>query len=223
MFEDRELTVVNKPAGVLSQGGEGGAGVNLVDLAREHYRRDGIGVLHRLDRNVSGLVMLARAKNAARTLSEALAKGQIERQYRAMAKGRAPDDRFEIDAWLRKDRERNEVTARDRIAPQQPPLGFEEALTRVEVKSRLVLAGKPSVELRLWPVTGRSHQLRVHLAHVGLPIWGDPKYGVALPGINRPLLHASGLAFVHPTSGESLELSAPVPWRLARGQIVLVS
>ncbi|MEI8257134.1 MAG: pseudouridine synthase, partial [Deltaproteobacteria bacterium] len=84
LFEDDHIVAVDKPAGVLSQGGEGGAAVNLVDLARAHFgRTEGIGVLHRLDRNVSGVVLLSKTPRAARALTMAFARGRVERIYRA--------------------------------------------------------------------------------------------------------------------------------------------
>src|SRR5690349_9055426 len=93
VWEDEGLIAVDKPAGVLSQGGEGGAGVNLVDLARAHLGRSGsVGVLHRLDRNVSGVVLLSKDAGAAREMSALFAAHEVERVYRAVVRGTPPSD-----------------------------------------------------------------------------------------------------------------------------------
>ncbi len=219
VFEDDALLAVNKPAGVLSQGGEGGEGINLVDLARAHLGRPaGVGVLHRLDRNVSGLVLLAKEPRAAGRLSMAFANGSVERVYEAVCFVRRPvsAERFRVDVPLRKDPARNEVEACDpaRLAtlPERVRAEFREALTEVIPREAINPPLGPCMRCEARPITGRSHQLRVHLAFVGLPIVGDPKYGVAAAGLNRPLLHATRLRFVHPRTRQEVTLEAPVPW-----------
>jgi RluA family pseudouridine synthase len=219
VFEDEALLAVNKPAGVLSQGGEGGEGVNLVDLARAYLgRAAGVGVLHRLDRNVSGLVLLAKDPRAAGRLSVAFAQGAVERVYEAVCLvRRAPAEaRFRVEVPLRKDDARNQVEACDPARLQRMSEAvraeFREALTDVRVSQALAPPLGSCVRCEARPITGRSHQLRVHLAFVGLPIVGDPKYGVAAEGVNRPLLHATHLRFVHPRTRETISLDAPVPW-----------
>ncbi len=219
IFEDEWLLAVDKPAGVLSQGGEGGEGINLVDLARVHLSRpSGIGVLHRLDRNVSGVVLLAKDPRAAGKLTAAFAKGQVERVYEAIVRVlRAPsNDSFTVDAWLRKDEARNEVEARSaaQLALLSAPVRaqFRESKTEVCVIERLAPALGPCARCEVRPITGRSHQIRVHLAFVGLPIVGDPKYGAPARGLHRPLLHATRVRFVHPRTNKPVEITCPVPW-----------
>jgi 23S rRNA-/tRNA-specific pseudouridylate synthase len=207
------LVAIDKPAGVLSQ--PGSEGPNLVDLARAHFARDGVGVLHRLDRNVSGIVLLALDREVARAMSEAFARGEVDRRYTAVVRGAPRDESFAIDAWLDKDESRNVVRAKDAgTITAADRATFVPARTEVRVTARFsALFGRgASVEAR--PISGRSHQIRVHLAHVGLPIVGDPKYGVPLRGLSRPLLHAHAIAFVMPGTGERVEIASPVPWSL---------
>ena len=207
VWRDAHLVAVDKPAGVLSQGGEGGAGINLVDLARARFGIGSIGVLHRLDRNVSGLVLLALDPIAARGVSEALARGEVLREYVAVVRGRPERDALIVDAPLAKDPRTNQVrvaSAEDRDA--------KPARTEIDVERRLSSPLGSLAILAVRPITGRSHQIRAHLAHLGLPIVGDPKYGVAARGVWRPLLHARRMRFAHPITGETIELRCPPPW-----------
>ncbi len=207
VFEDDWLVAVDKPAGVLSQGGEGGAGVNVVDLARAYLGKpSGIGVLHRIDRNVSGLVLIAKEHGIASAMTKLFAKGDVERVYRAIVRGSPKEDAFAMTAFLKKDSRTNEVRAKDDAAGDRD---YRPARTEARVLRRF----GAYAELEVRPITGRSHQIRVHLAHAKLPIVGDPKYGVSAPGINRPLLHAERVSFVHPRTKTRVTIEAPIPWR----------
>ena len=192
---------------MLSQGGEGGAGVNVVDLARAHLAKpSGVGVLHRIDRNVSGVVLVAKEHGIASAMTKLFAKGEVERTYRAIVRGAPRAEAFTMDAWLKKDARTNEVRAKD-----DPGGDREYRAARTEARVLRRLGAYAELEVR--PITGRSHQIRVHLAHAGLPIVGDPKYGVAARGVNRPLLHAERVSFVHPRTRKRVTIEAPVPWR----------
>jgi RluA family pseudouridine synthase len=213
VWEHEGLAAIDKPAGLLSQGGPGAAGANVVDLARARFGSHAVGVLHRLDRNVSGLVLVSLARDVADGMSRAFAQGEVERRYEAVVRGAGArggaDDAtpWVIDAALAKDPRTNQVRV---VAPGTP--GSKDARTRVAVRERLQAPLGRLAILDCWPITGRSHQIRAHLAHAGMPLVGDPKYGVAARGVHRPLLHATALAFVHPRTRERVELRSAPPW-----------
>lgn len=205
VWDDGDLLVVDKPSGVLSQGGPGSAGGDLVSLARAALGVPRVAVLHRIDRNVSGLVMLARTAEAARTVSSQIQRGAVERVYEAVVRGVPASDTFTVEAALSKDERANQVTVGE--GPD-----FVAARTEVRLLRRVqALLGRLSV-LEVRPITGRSHQIRVHLAHVSLPIVGDPKYGVPAKDLRRPLLHARRLAFTT-AAEERVTVERAPPWR----------
>lgn len=227
VFEDEQLIAVNKPAGILSQGGEGGAGHNLVDLARVYLGKDsGIGVLHRLDRNVSGLVMLAKQPRAASKLTRDFAAGKVSRTYIAIVSldTMPKEPSLTVHARLRKNEKTNEVSACSDTEWSRMPANLQAEYKPSETQVTLVRHW-PSVrtsptparraqigECRVSPITGRSHQIRVHLAYVGMPIVGDPKYGKIVAGLSRPLLHAQELEFSHPNTGKNVVLTSLATW-----------
>lgn len=216
LWESDGLIAVNKPAGMLSQGGSlegtrtrGGRGdANLVDLAKAHCNVERAGVLHRLDRNVSGIVLIALQHEVAETMSRAFAAGSVERRYEAVVRGRIEEDEREIHAPLAKDPRTNLV----RVTNADDPQG-KASLTRVRVRARFQAPMGRLMELDLWPITGRSHQLRAHLLSIACPIVGDPKYGVPARGVHRPLLHATEIAFTHPRTQEPVRITCMPPWQ----------
>jgi 23S rRNA pseudouridine1911/1915/1917 synthase len=215
LFEENHCLVVNKPAGLLSQADETGD-PSVVSWAegylKDRYRKPGnvyVGLVHRLDRPTSGVVLLARTSKAASRLSAQFRAGEITKVYWAIVEGQPETDQGEWLDLLEKDRRTNLVRV---MKPEQPDDGGKKARVVYRVVARI--AGQSKLELR--PVTGRSHQLRVQLAHRGLPIVGDGKYGAATvlkaeDGGRRIALHARELSFKHPTREEVISVVAPVP------------
>jgi 23S rRNA pseudouridine1911/1915/1917 synthase len=213
LLEDNHCLALNKPAGLLTQGDVTGE-PSLIDVARaylrEKYRKPGnvfVGLVHRLDRPVSGVVLLARTSKAAARLSEQFRAGTVEKVYWAIVEGICREEAGQWSDWLWKDEARNLV----RLVPEGTD-GAREARLAFRVLER---GGRATfVELR--PITGRSHQLRVQLAARGMPIVGDRKYGAtstlkALDGGHRIALHARELHFKHPTRAGAIAVVAPVP------------
>ena len=213
LYEDNHCLAVNKPAGVPSQGDETGS-ESLVDLVtrylRVRYEKPGnvyVGLLHRLDRPTSGVVLLARTSKAAGRLSAQFRAGTIEKVYWAIVEGEPDGGDGEWIDQLEKDRRIN----RSRVLPEGDSEGKE-----ARVVFRVLERSSGVTKLELRPETGRSHQLRAQLAARDLPIMGDAKYGaksriVASDGRWRIALHARELTFMHPTRGEAIAVVAPVP------------
>jgi len=209
IHEDDSVFVLNKPAGLSSQGGRIKAHT-LDDLLWALARRDRPRprLIHRLDRDTSGVILTARTKPAATFLGKALMGKRFRKTYLAIVAPGAPEPRGgQIDAPLRRESIGREAYMR--VCEADHP-DAEEALTRYKT-----LASVPGAALlELNPETGRMHQLRVHLASIGRPIAGDPRYGGALmvagAATPRLLLHAAALRFPHPSGGER-RIVAPVP------------
>jgi 23S rRNA pseudouridine1911/1915/1917 synthase len=213
LHEDNHCLAVNKPAGVLSQGDSTGDST-IVDEVRDYlkaaYSKPGnvyVGLVHRLDRQTSGVLLLARTSKGAARLSEQFRDGLVEKTYLAVAEGAWPDESGEWSDWLIKDERTNVVAT---VGPDTS--GSQRANVAYRVLDRS--ANRVTFELR--PTTGRGHQLRVQLASRGLPIVGDRKYGassrlVALDGHPRIALHARRLRFKHPTRPEHLTIEASIP------------
>jgi 23S rRNA pseudouridine1911/1915/1917 synthase len=213
LYEDNHCLAVNKPAGLPSQGDESGA-ETLVDLAgrylKQRYHKPGnvyVGLVHRLDRPTSGVVLLARTSKAAARLAAQFREGTIQKVYWAIVEG-CPD--VDEGAWI--DRlEKDRRTGASRVVAGSEGTGKE-----ARVAFRVLDRWPDRAKLELRPSTGRSHQLRVQLASRGLPIQGDERYGArgriaAADGGRRIALHARSLRFRHPTRPEVIEVEAPVP------------
>jgi tRNA pseudouridine32 synthase/23S rRNA pseudouridine746 synthase len=209
IHEDAEILALNKPSGLSSQGGR--AQVHTLDeLLWAFAKASGARprLVHRLDRDTSGVILTARTKPAAGFLGKAMMGRQVSKTYLAIVAPGAPEPPVgEIDLPLRREMIGREAYMRA-CAPGHPDA--EPAHTRY----RTLRAGPGAALLELKPHTGRMHQLRVHLASLGRPIAGDVRYGGALALAGQPvarlMLHAAALEFPHPAGGR-MRLEAPLP------------
>lgn len=212
LYEDNHCIAVVKPSGVLSthyEGREETLDRFVKSYLKEKYHKPGqvfLGVVHRLDRLVSGVLLFARTSKAAARLSQQFREGTVEKIYWAIVTGEVGPAAGTLEDWLRKD------TSSGRVEVVEPTdKGARQAL--LHYQRRAVYGGLTWLEVR--PQTGRTHQLRVQLAHHGHPIYGDAKYG-AIQIFGRSIgLHARALTFLHPIRYEPITLTAEVPrtWR----------
>jgi 23S rRNA pseudouridine1911/1915/1917 synthase len=213
IFEDDQLLVINKPPGLVVHPGAGRPGGTLANAVLARIpQMAGVGsamrpgIVHRLDKDTSGLLMVAKTPRAYRVLQSKVAARTVSRTYLALVDGVLPRDEGTIDAPIGRH-------PRHRTRMAVVPRG-RGAVTRYRVRERF--ARHTLVEVQL--VTGRTHQIRVHFAHLGYPVAGDPVYGRADDlAIGRQALHAFRLRFAHPTSGRELVFAAPLPADLSEG------
>jgi 23S rRNA pseudouridine1911/1915/1917 synthase len=208
LYEDNHCLAVLKPAGMLTAGDHTGD-ITLLELARrylkEKHRKPGnvyLGVVHRLDRPVSGVVLFARTSKAAARLSEQFRAGTVEKVYHTCVEGRPEQPSGEWTDFLVKDEQRNVV----RVVPAGTP-GARQAV----LAYRVLKSSPGSTLLELRPRTGRAHQIRVQLASRGMPILGDVKYDARAVQPGRIALHAAELTFLHPVRREPIAIRAPLP------------
>lgn len=210
LYEDNHLLALHKPAGLLTMGDDTGDRT-MVDMARDYlkkkYNKPGnvfVGVVHRLDRPVSGVLLFARTSKAAARLSDQLRRSEIEKTYRVLVEGRCPQqDRGEFEDWLKKNHQTNRVST---ASPGDPEA--KHSRLRYEIVNRV----NSLIELEVQPITGRSHQIRVQLSSRGLPVVGDVKYGSKYRLGRSIRLHALRLRFQHPTRKEATAIDCPCPF-----------
>ena len=207
VYEDDDVAVVNKPQGMVVHPSAGHASGTLVNALMYHVKNlssiNGVvrpGIVHRIDKDTSGLLMVAKNDQAHQALAEELKDKKSLRKYIAIVHGNLPNDRGMIEAPIgrsEKDRKKQAVTAKGK-----------PAVTRFQVLERL--GDYSLVELTL--ETGRTHQIRVHMAYIGHPVAGDPLYGPrkTLKGHGQ-FLHAHTLGFTHPKTGETMVFTAEAP------------
>jgi 23S rRNA pseudouridine1911/1915/1917 synthase len=208
-WEDDHLIVVDKPAGVVvhparghRQGTLAQALAGRIAGGEEDWRA---GIVHRLDRETSGLLVVAKSEQAHRALKASLAARTMRREYLALVEGRPPALSGTIEAPIGRDRRVRTRMSTDTDAPKQ-------AITHFELERALPQSSLLRVRLQ----TGRTHQIRVHLQAIGHPVCGDPEYGTAgLYGLERQFLHAARLAFPHPAGGDPVDVTSPLPADLA--------
>ena len=211
-YEDSELVIPNKPPFMPTHQSHGHFDDTLANALAYKYEKEGTPFvfrpINRLDRNTSGLVIVAKNRLSASALSESMRRREIRKAYIAILKGELPDDKGTIDACIRRAKE--SIIFREVCAPDAE--GADTALTEYEVICRA--CGYTLV--RAEPHTGRTHQLRVHFAHLGAPILGDSLYGEESSLIARHALHAATLTFPHPTDRTPLTVNAPLPEDMAK-------
>jgi 23S rRNA pseudouridine1911/1915/1917 synthase len=205
-WEDEHLLVVDKPAGLVVHPGAGHASGTLVHGLLGHAAAGGEeadrpGIVHRLDRDTSGLLVVARSDEAHTRLQALIRRRAVEREYQALVRGRPRSRAGRIEAPIGRDR-------RDATRMSLDSEKLRDAVTHFRVEELL----RRHALLRVHLETGRTHQIRVHLAAIGLPVSGDPVYGAEADlGLTRQFLHAARLAFPHPLTGEPVEATSPLP------------
>jgi len=204
-YEDEHLLVVDKPAGIVVHPSAGHPSGTLVHGLLGHAVAGGEeaerpGIVHRLDRDTSGLLVVARSDEAHRRLQQLLRQRKLAREYLALVRGRPRSKRGRIEAPIGRDRHEPTRISLDTGTPRDAVTNFEV----VESMRRHAL-------LQVALETGRTHQIRVHLAAIDLPVSGDPLYGIEGDlGLERQFLHAARLAFPHPLTGEPVEAESPL-------------
>jgi 23S rRNA pseudouridine1911/1915/1917 synthase len=212
VYEDNHCLAVAKPSGVASAHFQGGD--ETLDRLVKQYLKDKyqkprnvfLGVVQRLDKPVSGILLFARTSKAAARLSEQFREGTVEKVYWAITEGRVASEAGTLEHWLRKD----ERAGRVEIVPPGTA-GAKQAVLHYQKRGQ----HNDLTWLELRPQTGRTHQLRVQLAHHGHPIYGDAKYGSVHTFGHAIALHARSLTFLHPVRYEPVTLTAELPreWR----------
>jgi len=223
---DDAMAAVNKPAGMVVHPAKGNWKGTLAGALKWHLEREGAGlstmggptrpgIVHRLDRDTSGVIVVARTEEAHHRLAKQFERRTVEKTYLAITQGQPSFDRDEISAPIG-----IHPYQREKMAVRRNHTTSRDAVTRYEVVERF----RGAALVRVTPKTGRTHQIRVHLAHIGCPVLCDMLYSgrsvieptlfglpAGPPLIERQALHATSLAIAHPTTGERLLLAAPLP------------
>lgn len=207
LFEDNRLLVINKPSGLAVHGGSG-LNFGLIEGLRA-LRPDArfMELVHRLDRDTSGCILIAKKRSALRHMHEQLRHGRMDKRYQALVEGQWPDTRFKVKAPL----EKNVLQSGERL------VSVSDAGKPSETRYRILQPFDNATLVEASPITGRTHQIRVHCQHAGHVIAGDTKYGHAdfdrqlQPlGLNRLFLHAASIKIFHPKTDETMTFTAPL-------------
>lgn len=211
LFEDDVLVVLDKPAGVAVHGGSGISSGVVEALRRQRPQLKFLELVHRLDKETSGILLLAKKRSALTRLQQQLRQGEVDKRYLALVRGRWRNRRQQVELPLYKYRT---ASGERRVSVDG---GGQHARTVFTLVKRW--PGFSLLEAEL--ITGRTHQIRVHLSHMGFPIAGDDKYGdfswnreLAARGFKRMFLHAASIGFTHPVSQETMGFQSPLPREL---------
>ncbi len=210
VYEDDDVLLINKPVGMVVHPGNGhyeGTLVNALigrEMALSEGNPDRPGIVHRIDKDTSGLLLVTKNDNAYRKIQEQLSTHTMHREYYALVKGVILEDDGKINAPIARDKNRPTRNCVD-------VLHGKEAITFFHVEKRYKESEVTLVSCRL--LTGRTHQIRVHMDYIGHPVIGDPLYGTGNRKIYDAgqLLHAYKLTFIHPSSGKEMSFTAPLP------------
>ncbi|ALM90895.1 Ribosomal large subunit pseudouridine synthase C [Alteromonas stellipolaris LMG 21856] len=207
LFEDERIIVINKPSGIAVHGGSG-LSFGLIEGLRA-LRPDAnfMELVHRLDRDTSGCILIAKKRSALRHMHEQLRTGKMDKRYQALVAGQWPENRFKVKAPLRK----NVLQSGERM------VSVSEDGKPSETRYRILQKFDTATLVEASPITGRTHQIRVHCLHAEHPIACDPKYGDAefdesmrQKGLNRLFLHAHSISLIHPGTEERVKFTAPL-------------
>jgi 23S rRNA pseudouridine1911/1915/1917 synthase len=220
LYEDNHLIIVNKPAGVLAQGditGDKTIGDEVKAYIKKKYNKPGevfLGVVHRIDRPVSGILILARTSKALERMTALFKSKEIKKTYWAVVKNKPPKNQDILKHYLIKDRSNNKSKAYKE---------YKEGTKECILEYDLICSSDQYHLLEVKPHTGRHHQIRVQLSTIGCPIKGDLKYGAERSNKGAFIhLHARGIDFLHPVKNEPISITAPVPddviWNYFEGQ-----
>ena len=221
LYEDNHIIAVNKPAGMLVQGDKTGdetIGDVVKQYIKQKYEKPGevfLGVVHRIDRPVSGIVLFARTTKALQRLNEMFQKREIQKTYWAIVQSRPAKESDLLVNYLRKNEEKN----MSRVVSAET-----KGALKCELEYKLIAESDNYWLLEVDPHTGRHHQIRVQLAHTGCIIKGDLKYGAKRSNKDASIcLHARMVQFIHPVKKEEVIITAPVPedplWRAFEGMV----
>ena len=213
LFEDDRLLVMNKPSGLAVHGGSGLSFGMIEGLRSLRPQEKFLELVHRLDRDTSGCILIAKKRSALRHLHEQLREGKMDKRYNALVEGQWPANRFKVKAPLLK----NVLQSGERI------VNVHDAGKPSETRYRILEQFDGATLVEASPITGRTHQIRVHSLHAGHPIACDPKYGSTAfdalakkKGLNRLFLHAASLRILHPKTDEPMTFKAPLDDVLTR-------
>ena len=218
VFEDRWVIVVNKPSGLLSMSagrtGEETAYSMLYDYAGKIF------IVHRLDRDTSGLMVFAKDEDTKLSLQENWDEAVTERKYEAVLEGNIEDEEGWIETWLYENTKSMKVHAYplrpDEDSSRPPRKDWQFAATNCRTLNRFTIEGKPYTSVEFELETGRKNQIRVHSEWIGHPIAGDRKYGAQTNPFGRLALHAKTLSFIHPWTGKTMKFISSLPKELRK-------